>query len=107
VAAIGVLSSEPQEYAVRPILFSGTCKKEMSEQHAHIIKTLLEACNKQKQRNKTTYCPVCIASDGEAKCGDALVIQAMTSELTVDSQYMCSFNHLNSLTFWWAPTTSP
>ncbi|KAH9170862.1 hypothetical protein EDB89DRAFT_2071437 [Lactarius sanguifluus] len=33
VAAIGVLSSEPYEYAVRPILFSGTCKKETSEQH--------------------------------------------------------------------------
>jgi hypothetical protein len=80
-----VLSSEPREYAVRPILFSGTCKKETSEQHARVIKTVLEACNRQKRRGNATYRTVCIASDGEAKRGDALVIQTMTSELSVDS----------------------
>ena len=85
MAAIGVLSSDPREYAVRPILFSGTCKKETGEQHARVIQTLLEACNKQKRRNKATYRTVCIASDGEAKRGDALVIRTMTSELSVDS----------------------
>ncbi|KAH9015472.1 hypothetical protein EDB84DRAFT_1582181, partial [Lactarius hengduanensis] len=85
VAAIGVLSSEPREYAVRPILFSGTCKKETSEQHARVIKTVLEGCHKQKRRNNATYRTVCIASDGEAKRGDALVIQTMTSELSVGS----------------------
>ncbi|KAH9014798.1 hypothetical protein EDB83DRAFT_2508640 [Lactarius deliciosus] len=85
VAAIGVLSSDPREYAVRPILFSGTCKKETSEQHARVIKTVLNACNRQKRRNNATYRTVCIASDGEAKHGDALVIQTMTSELSVNS----------------------
>ncbi|KAH9004151.1 hypothetical protein EDB86DRAFT_3208354 [Lactarius hatsudake] len=85
VAAIGVLSSDPREYAVRPILFSGTCKKETSEQHARVIKTVLDACNRQKRRNNATYRTVCIASDGEAKRGDALVIQTMTSELSVNS----------------------
>ena len=85
VAAIGVLSSEPREYAVGPILFSGTCKKETSEQHARVIKTVLDACNKQKRRNKAIYRTICIASDGEAKRGDALVIQAMTSKLLADS----------------------
>ncbi|KAF8269917.1 hypothetical protein EI94DRAFT_1798606 [Lactarius quietus] len=67
VAAIGVLSSDPQEYAVQPILFSGTCKKETSEQHACVIKTVLEACNKQKRRNNATY------------------HMAMTCELSADS----------------------
>ncbi|KAH9160972.1 hypothetical protein EDB89DRAFT_1862008 [Lactarius sanguifluus] len=85
VAAIGVLSSDPREYAVQPILFSGTCKKETSEQHARVIKTVLDACNRQKRRNNATYRTVCIASDGEAKRGDALVIQTMTSELSVNS----------------------
>ncbi|KAH9177426.1 hypothetical protein EDB89DRAFT_1845132, partial [Lactarius sanguifluus] len=85
VAAIGVLSSEPREYAVRPILFSGTCKKETSEQHARVIKTVLAACNRQKGQHNATYRTVCIASDGEAKRGDALVIQTMTSELSMDS----------------------
>ena len=85
MAAIGVLSSEPREYAVRPILFSGTCKKETSEQHARVIKTVLAACNKQQRRNNSIYRTVCIASDGEAKRGDALVIQAMSSELSANS----------------------
>ena len=85
LAAIDVLSSEPREYAVRPILFSGTCKKETSEQHACIIKTVLEACNKQKKQNKSIYRTVCIASDGEAKRRDMLVIQVMTSELSTES----------------------
>ncbi|KAH9027269.1 hypothetical protein EDB85DRAFT_2074798 [Lactarius pseudohatsudake] len=75
VAAIGVLSSEPREYAVRPILFSDTCKKETSEQHARVIKTILEGCHKQKRRNNATY----------RTRGDALVIQTMTSELSARS----------------------
>ncbi|KAH9036309.1 hypothetical protein EDB85DRAFT_2209149 [Lactarius pseudohatsudake] len=85
VATIGVLSSEPRECAVQPILFSGTCKKETSEQHARVIKTVLATCNRQKRQNNVTYRTVCIASDGEAKRGDALVIQTMTSELSMDS----------------------
>ncbi|KAH9005718.1 hypothetical protein EDB86DRAFT_2795503 [Lactarius hatsudake] len=85
VAAIGVLSSEPCEYAVRPILFSGTCKKETSKQHARVIKTVLEGCHKQKRRNNATYRTVCITSDSEAKRGDVLVIQTMTSELSAGS----------------------
>ncbi|KAN0131279.1 hypothetical protein V8E53_010983 [Lactarius tabidus] len=76
VAAISVLSSEPQEYTVQPILFSGTCKKETSEQHA---------CNKHNKRNQVSYCTVCIASDSDAKLGDALIIQTMTSELSPSS----------------------
>ncbi|KAN0138828.1 hypothetical protein V8E53_003216 [Lactarius tabidus] len=91
VAAIGILLSEPCEYAVQPILFSGTCKKETSEQHAHIIKTVLEACNRQK--NDATYY-------GEAKCGDALIIQMMSLELLVDSliyTLLCPLDFLNLL----------
>ena len=80
-----MLSPDPREYAVRPILFSGTCKKEKSEEHAQLIKTILNACNKQKTRGNATHRTICIASDGEAKCGDALVILTMTSELSVDS----------------------
>ena len=82
VATIGVLSSEPREYAVRPVLFSGTCKMETSEQHARLVKTVLEACNGQSKRNNLTYRTVSIASDGEAKRGDALVILTMISQLS-------------------------
>ena len=82
VAAIGALSSEPREYAVRPILFSGTCKTEKSEQHAQLVKTILDACNAQSKRNNLTYRTVSVASDGEAKRGDALVILTMSSQLS-------------------------
>ena len=85
VAAIGVLLSEPHEYAVQPVIFSSTCKRETSKQHARVVKTILEACNKQSIRNNTFYRTVCIASDSEAKRGDALVIQTMVSELSPDS----------------------
>ena len=96
VAAISVLSSEPREYAVRPIMFSGTCKRETSEEHARVVKTIFEACNKQNKRNNSTYCTVCIASDGEAKRGDALVIQTMVSKLSTDSPI---YVHLIPLVF--------
>ena len=96
MAAISVLSSEPREYAVRPVMFSGTCKRETSEQHAQVVKMILEACNKQCIRNNTFYRTVCIASDGEAKHGDALVIQTMVSELSPDSPI---YMHLQPLEF--------
>ena len=47
-----------------------------------MIKTIVNACNNKKNRNNAIYRTVCIASDGEAKRGDALVIQTMTSELS-------------------------
>ena len=85
VTAIGMLSPDAREYAARPILFSGTCKREKSEEHACLIKRLLQACNRQKERGNVTHRTICIASDGEAKRGDALVILTMTSELSVNS----------------------
>ncbi|KAH9074231.1 hypothetical protein EDB83DRAFT_2312565 [Lactarius deliciosus] len=97
VAAIGVLSSEPREYAVRPIMFSGTCKRETSEEHAKVIKTILEACNKQSKRNNTIFRTVCIASDGEAKRGDALVIQTMSAELSAESPIYAQLRPLEYL----------
>lgn len=80
-----MLSQDPREYAARPIMFSGTCKKETSEEHAQVIKTLVTACNRQSMRGNTRYRTICIASDGEAKRGDSLVILTMTSELAMDS----------------------
>jgi hypothetical protein len=96
VATIGVLSSEPREYAVQPVMFSGTCKRETSEEHMRVIKTILEACNKQNMRNNSIYRTICIASDGEAKCGDVLVIQTMVSELSTTSPI---YVHLRPLKF--------
>ena len=85
VAGIGVLSEIPREYAVRPIMFSGTCKRETGQHHARMIQTVLAATMKANVRKNMTYRTVCIASDGEAKRGDALVILTMASQLSADS----------------------
>ena len=96
VAALGVLSENPREYSARPIMFSRTCKKETGEEHARVIKTILRAAEKQKNRNGIFYCTVCVASDGEAKRGDALVILTMHSTLSSNSPI---YKHLSPMVF--------
>jgi len=96
VAALGILSENPWEYSMCPIMFSGTCKKETGEQHAHIIRTILKATANQKNCNKITYHMVCVASDGEAKWGDVLVILTMNSTLSPTSPI---HKHLHLLVF--------
>jgi hypothetical protein len=63
-------------------MFSGMCKRETGPHHAHIIQTVLNATTDAKEQNNTTYRTVSIASDGEAKRGDALVILTMGSQLS-------------------------
>ena len=50
-----------------------------------LLRTLLDACNTQNKRNNQTYRTVSIASDGEAKRGDVLVILTMSSQLSESS----------------------
>lgn len=85
VAGIGALSEVPREYSVRPIMFSGTCKRETGPQHARVIQTVLDAANNVNMRKNGSYRIVCIASDGESKRGDALAILTMSSQLSPDS----------------------
>jgi hypothetical protein len=85
VAGVSVLSSIPREYAVHPIMFSGTCKRETGRHHARMIQTVLDATTKVNVRKTTTHQTVCIVSDGEAKRGDALVILTMISPLSSSS----------------------
>lgn len=85
MAAIGVLSENPCEYSARPIMISGTCKKETGAQHANLIRTIVTATENQKQRCGGSYRTVCIASDGESKCGEALVRLTMNTTLKEDS----------------------
>ena len=58
---------------------------EMSEQYANLVQTVLKACHAQSRRNNRTYCTISVASDGEAKCRDVLVILTMTSQLSEGS----------------------
>jgi hypothetical protein len=58
---------------------------------------VLKACNKQRIRGNVTHRTICIASDGEAKRGDALVILTMTSELSADSPIYAQLQPLEFL----------
>ncbi|KAH9016179.1 hypothetical protein EDB85DRAFT_2156121 [Lactarius pseudohatsudake] len=71
VGAIGILCSNSRLYCARPFLISGSCKKETTEDHAVLIQTALNAINQLKALSNA--CVVCIASDGEARRGKALV----------------------------------
>jgi len=79
-------------------MMSGTCKKETEEQHACIIKTILNVTEKQKYGQGTTYHTVSIASDGETRQGDALVLLTMTSLLSLNSpihEHLCQLPMMN------------
>ncbi|KAH8976674.1 hypothetical protein EDB86DRAFT_2820901, partial [Lactarius hatsudake] len=94
VTGIGALSEVPREYSVRPIMFSGTCKRETGPHHAHVLQVVLEAANKVKVRKNCTYRTVCVASDGEAKRGDTFVILTMSSQLSASSPIYAQLSSL-------------
>jgi hypothetical protein len=83
VAALGALTGQPRLYTARPILVSGTCKREDARQHAGLLKTALNTC---ESKSSTVHgCIYCIASDGEAKRGAALVALALVHPLASTS----------------------
>ncbi|EJD42455.1 hypothetical protein AURDEDRAFT_67609, partial [Auricularia subglabra TFB-10046 SS5] len=67
VAAIGKLCGNAREYSARPVLISGTCKKETGVEQATVIQTVLDACN--RQRTRTGCRIISVASDGESRRG--------------------------------------
>jgi hypothetical protein len=62
-----VLSSETQLYSARPILISGSCKRETGADHAALISAGYFASRKSTLRT------ISIASDGESRRGEALI----------------------------------
>ncbi|KAF8997362.1 hypothetical protein BDZ89DRAFT_1122423 [Hymenopellis radicata] len=70
VGALGILSDNTRIYGARPILVSGTCKRETGPQHAKVLNTVMDAINNTKAT--TNLRVVSIASDGETKRGAAL-----------------------------------
>lgn len=70
IGAIGILTGEPRLYCARPILISGTCKKESAAEHAGVLRTALNATNDMEE---TTHLRIVSkASDGEKRRGAAL-----------------------------------
>ncbi|KAJ7573003.1 hypothetical protein C8J56DRAFT_1133363 [Mycena floridula] len=94
VGAIGMLGLDTRIYAARPVLVSGTCKKETAEEHVKVLETTLNAVNAQRPLTKLRT--ISIASDGEAKRGKALVQLTFKRVLSPDSNI---YELLSSLIF--------
>ncbi|KAG6827010.1 hypothetical protein H0H87_005767 [Tephrocybe sp. NHM501043] len=77
----------------RPIVVSGTCKRETGPEHAKVIETVISALERKNSWGNTTFRTISIGSDGEAKRGDALTIVTMHSTLKSSSPiYPLLFN---------------
>ncbi|KAI0026478.1 hypothetical protein K488DRAFT_66505, partial [Vararia minispora EC-137] len=71
IGALGVLTGESKLYSARPILASGSCKRETAEAHAVLIQRTLDALKARVSLTRTRI--VCVSSDREARHGKALV----------------------------------
>jgi hypothetical protein len=74
-----VLSGETRLYSARPILISGSCKRETGAEHASLINIGYLASQKSKLRT------ISIASDGESRRGEALVRLTFKHQLKPES----------------------
>ena len=75
--SLGLLSSNETTqntrlYAARPILASCSCKQENAEDHANLLSVTIAACCERKDVIGAEL--FCIASDGEARRGQSLVL---------------------------------
>ena len=78
------------------LCFQVLARERGGSHHARVIQTILNATNNVNTRRKHNYRTVCIASDGEAKRGDALMILTMSSRLSASSPF---YELLSSLKF--------
>ncbi|THU83440.1 hypothetical protein K435DRAFT_689543 [Dendrothele bispora CBS 962.96] len=94
IGAIGILTSNKRLYNARPVLISGTCKRENAEEHAKVLQTTLEAVT--AKASSTRIHIVCVASDGEPNRGKALNLLFMHHQLSSESPL---YAHLGSLKY--------
>ncbi|KAI0259273.1 hypothetical protein BC834DRAFT_926296 [Gloeopeniophorella convolvens] len=71
VGAVGLLSMESRMYSARPVLLSGSCKRESAAEHASLLQTTIDAVNSKSSLTRARI--ISLASDGEARHGKALV----------------------------------
>ena len=71
VAALGLLYKDNRIYPARPILVSGDCKRELGQEHAEVLNTVLKGVDTLKEKTKIRV--ISIASDGETRRGSAFI----------------------------------
>ncbi|TFY53533.1 hypothetical protein EVG20_g10072 [Dentipellis fragilis] len=98
VGAIGLLSDNTRLYSARPVLLSGSCKRESAEEHAELLQTTINAINSRKDLTRARI--VSVASDGEARRGKALVQLTFKSPLSPSSPIYYLLGQLPLMDLW-------
>ncbi|KZW01373.1 hypothetical protein EXIGLDRAFT_603114, partial [Exidia glandulosa HHB12029] len=83
VAALGALCGDTRRYAARPIMLSGTCKRETGPQHARLIRTTLDACKTRTAEIGGKV--ISVASDGESRRAVALELLFLKRRISESS----------------------
>ncbi|KAF8159901.1 hypothetical protein B0H34DRAFT_843620 [Crassisporium funariophilum] len=95
VSALGVLCKDNRIYPGRPVLVSGDCKQESGEEHAEVIKTVLNGVNGLQDKTKLRI--ITLASDGETRWGSSFIQLTFKSELSRSSPIYPLLKSLNFL----------
>ncbi|KAJ7592440.1 hypothetical protein C8J56DRAFT_1161638 [Mycena floridula] len=85
VAAMGILSANKRVYSARPMMISGTCKREKGPEHAVLLSMLIVALNQKMAAEKFNHRIVSIASDEETRRGSALTLLTLKHPLPPSS----------------------
>ncbi|EJD43269.1 hypothetical protein AURDEDRAFT_66722, partial [Auricularia subglabra TFB-10046 SS5] len=93
VAALGLLVPSSREHVARPIQISGTCKRETALEHARLINTIVDAATAHAKLEHARL--LCIATDGEAKRGSALVPITLSHMLSPSSPLYAVLSRLS------------
>ncbi|KIJ45014.1 hypothetical protein M422DRAFT_167515 [Sphaerobolus stellatus SS14] len=97
VIALGTLTEDNHIYPGRPIVVSGSCKKETATAHVSILHAAIKACNEASGLLQGKL--YSIASDGERKRGKALTALTMQKPLDRASPIYDQLSRLKLMNF--------
>ncbi|THU75684.1 hypothetical protein K435DRAFT_563551, partial [Dendrothele bispora CBS 962.96] len=107
VGAVGILSGDKRIYSARPILISGTCKREQGPRHAELIALVVNVVISVFTRLNIRHRIVSLASDGETRRGKSLVSLTVKEQLPSSSPIyplLCGLTFMNLLVGFWSLT---
>lgn len=84
-------------YSARPILLSGSCKRETAKDHTSLLEAVVDATN--NKQDMTGLRVISLASDGESRRGKALTNLTYVAPLTPSSPIYNHLAHLNLMDY--------
>ena len=90
-----------QLYSARPMLISGSCKRESANDHTALLQAAFDATN--NSQNVTRMRVISLASDGESRCGKALANLTYIMPLAPSSPIYDQLIHLELMDYFVGP----